>query len=245
MKKLLLASISLLFVAGVSAQNYTVTSPVDGLITNGSTMVYTVDQATAIESHDFVVVNTSSSAKTIKVRKTVIVQGDAGRTFYFCTDLNCYPPFVVLSNNVPMTAQGQFGLITDFTPNAATGSSTVRYTVFDVNNPSDSIYFFLQYDVSPTSVNNLANVKASVSAPMPNPASSTFTVNFNLGSSFGKGEAKMVVYNMLGAVVMNETITDIEGNVRMDVSTLENGVYFTSLEVAGKQVSTKRLVVTH
>jgi hypothetical protein len=55
----------------------------------------------------------------------------------------------------------------------------------------------------------------------------------------------MVVYNMLGAVVKTENITDASGAVRMDVSTLENGVYFTSLEVAGKQVSTKRLVVTH
>jgi len=245
MKKLLLASISVMLVAGVSAQSFSVNSTVSGSVANGSTIVYTVDQATSIETHDFEVLNTTSSAKTVKVRKTVIVQGDAGRTFYFCTDQNCYPPSVVLSGNVPMTALGQFALITDFTPNNATGSSTVRYTVFDVNNPSDSVFFFLQYDVSPTGINNLSSVKASVGSPMPNPASTVFTMNYNLGNSFGKGEAKMVVYNMLGAVVMTETITDIEGNVRMDVSTLENGVYFTSLEVSGKQVSTKRIVVAH
>jgi hypothetical protein len=50
---------------------------------------------------------------------------------------------------------------------------------------------------------------------------------------------------MLGAVVRTEAVSEIQGTVKMDVSTLENGVYFTSMEVDGKQVATKRLVVSH
>lgn len=245
MKKLLLASVTFAFAAGVSAQSYTVNSPEFGPISNGSTIVVTVDQTTSIETHDFEVTNGGSMSLTTKVRKTPISQADPGCTFYFCTDQNCYPPTTVLSNQFTMAAASAFNLITDFTPNNALGMSVVRYTIFNTANPSDSTYFFIQYNVSPTGVNNLAAVKASIGSPMPNPASSTFTMNYNLGNSFGKGEAKMVVYNMLGAVVKTENITDASGAVRMDVSTLENGVYFTSLEVAGKQVSTKRLVVTH
>ncbi len=246
MKKLLLSGATLLAVAGLSAQSsFSVVDANLAAVANGSTIVYYVDQATSLETHDFDVLNNTSNALTAKVRKSVQSQASGGSLFYFCTDQLCYTPTTVLSSNVNMTANGQFLLITDFTPDNTVGISTVRYSVFNTANPSDSVFFFIEYHVSPTGVNNLSQVKASVGQPMPNPASSTFTMNYNLGSSFGKGEAKMVIYNMLGAVVLTENIMDAEGNVRMDISSVENGVYFTSLEVDGKQLSTKRLVVTH
>jgi hypothetical protein len=245
MKKLLLSSVFGFAALGVSAQSFNIVDANSQNVTNGSTLTYYVDQATALETHDFEVHNTSSNAVTAKVRKAIQSQADPGCTFYFCTDQNCYTPNTVLSGNVNMTAGGSFQLITDFTPNNATGTSLVRYSVFNTSNPSDSVFFFIQYVVSPNSVNTLSMVKASIGTPNPNPASSVFSLNYNLGSSFGKGEAKLVIYNMLGAVVRTETVTDIEGTIKMDVSTLENGVYFTSMEVGGKQVATKRLVVTH
>lgn len=244
MKKLLLASVSVLFVAGASAQSLSISGAIEGPIANGSTITYNVDQATALETHDFVVNNTTNNALTVKVRKAVQTM-QAGQTFYFCTDQNCYAPNTNLSGNVPMTAGGQFQLITDFTPNNATGTSTVRYSAFNTANPSDSVYFFIQYVVAPTGIQGHSLVKASMSSPMPNPANGSFNLNYNLGSSFGQGTAKMVIYNMLGDIVKTETLSDAEGTCRMDVSTLESGVYFTSLEVDGKQISTKRLVVTH
>lgn len=246
MKKLLLASVSTLMFAGLSAQSsFTIMDANQNPVANGSTLIYFVDQATGIETHDYVVTNTNPNAVTAKVRKAIQSQ-QSGQTFYFCTDLNCYAPTTNLSGNVSMTGSGgDFDLITDFTPNATTGISVVRYSVFNVNVASDSAYFFIEYHVSPTGIANHSMVKANIGTPNPNPASSAFNLSYNLGSSFGKGEAKMVVYNMLGAMVISETLVDAEGNVRMDVSTLEAGVYFTSLEVDGKQVATKRLVVTH
>ncbi|HTF03099.1 MAG TPA: hypothetical protein VK826_03705, partial [Bacteroidia bacterium] len=204
MKKLVLASVATLFVAGLSAQSLSITSTTLGGITNGQTITYSVDQATSLETHDFEVHNTNPNTITVKVRKAIQTQS-AGQTFYFCTDQNCYTPSTVLSGNVSMTSGGQFNLIADFTPNNTTGTSLVRYSIFNTANPSDSVFFFIQYDVTPTGIANHALVKASIGAPMPNPASSTFTMNYNLGSSFGKGEAKMVIYNMLGAVVKTES----------------------------------------
>lgn len=245
MKKLVLASVAALFTAGLSAQSFSITHATQGTITSGSTLVYYVDQATALETHDFDVHNTSGANVTAKVRKTVQSQASANSLFYFCTDQMCYAPTTVLSQNVSMNSGGMFLLVTDFTPDNTTGTSVVRYSVFNVNNPSDSVYFFIEYHVSPTGIGAHQNVKASISSPMPNPANAVFNMNYNLGSSFGQGEAKLVIYNMLGAAVKTETLTDAEGNVRMDVSTLEAGVYFTSLELNGKQLSTKRLVITH
>lgn len=244
MKKLVLASVSLLFAAGLSAQSFSISSTA-GNVTNGSTIVYFVDQATSLETHDFDVHNISGSNITAKVRKSVQSFASAGSLFYFCTDQLCYAPSTVLSSNVNINAGGQFLLVTDFTPDNTTGTSIVRYSVFNTANPSDSMYFFIEYHVSPTGIAGHQNVKASIGSPMPNPAASVFNMNYNLGSSFGTGTAKMVIYNMLGEAVKTETLVDAEGTFRMDVSILDNGVYFTSLEVDGKQLSTKRLVVSH
>lgn len=245
MKKLLLASLPMLFAAGLSAQSsFTIQDANLATVANGSTIVYYVDQATSIETHDFEVTNNNPNAVTAKVRKIIMTQ-QSGQTFYFCTDQNCYTPTTTLSGNVSMNPSSTFQLITDFTPNNMTGVSTVRYSVFNTSNPSDSAFFFIEYHVSPTGINSHSMVKANIGSPMPNPASSVFNMTYNVGSSFGKGEAKIVVYNMLGAVVRTETLDAAEGTFRMDVSTLDNGVYFTSLEVDGKQLSTKRLVVTH
>lgn len=244
MKKLVLASISVLFTAALSAQSFSI-SNTSGNVTNGSTIVFYVDQATSLETHDFDVHNTSGNNIVAKVRKSVQSQASASSLFYFCTDQLCYAPNTTVSSNVTMNAGGQFLLVTDFTPDNTPGISIVRYSVFNTANTSDSMYFFVEYHVSPTGIATHQNVKASIGAPMPNPAASVFNMNYNLGSSFGTGTAKMVIYNMLGDVVKTETLADAEGTFRMDVSTLDNGVYFTSLEVDGKQLSTKRLVVSH
>jgi hypothetical protein len=245
MKKLLLASVSMLFAAGLSAQSFSVTHATQGNIVSGSTIVYNVDQATSLETHDFDVHNTSGSNVTCKVRKTVQQFASAGSLFYFCTDQLCYAPSTVLSGNVAVSAGGQFLLVTDFTPDNTTGISIVRYSVFNIANPSDSVFFFIEYHVAPTGIGSYSQVKANIGSPMPNPAAAVFNMNYNLGASYGQGVAKMVMYNMLGEAVRTETLVDAEGTFRMDVSVLDNGVYFTSLEVDGKQLSTKRLVVSH
>lgn len=246
MKKLVLASLSVLFAAGLSAQtSFSITSATEGGVASGSTIVFYVDQATSLETHDFDIHNTTGANITCKVRKAVQSQASANSLFYFCTDQLCYAPSTNLSSNVTLNSGGQFLLVTDFTPDNTNGVSVVRYSVFNTANPSDSVYFFVEYHVTPTGIATHSNVKASIGAPMPNPASAVFNMSYNLGSSYGQGKAKMVVYNMLGAVVKTETIEEQEGTFRMDVSTLENGVYFTALEVDGKQLSTKRLVVSH
>lgn len=244
MKKLVLASIPVMFAATLGAQSFSIVDHEMSPVANGSTIVYFVDAATALETHDFEVINTSANSVTSKVRKQILAS-QAGQTFYFCTDQNCYTPNTVLSVNVTETPGGSFALITDFTPQAQNGVSKVRYSVFNTANPSDSVYFDIEYHVSPTGVAAHSMVKANIGSPMPNPAASVFNMNYNLGSSYGSGVAKMVIYNMLGEAVRTETLVEAEGTFRMDVSTLGNGVYFTALEVDGKQLSTKRLVVSH
>lgn len=241
MKKTLLALAFAGFSVAAFAQNYTV---IDATSTDviGTTQYYYVPNGTT-DTRIYTVNNVSNSTKSLKVRKTILLLNDAGSSAYFCTGTNCYSPTDVLSYTVTTPAGGNFNLTTDYY-SSVSGVSQVRYTVFDINNTADSSTFIINYDNSPAGINANVAVKASVSSPMPNPASSVFNMNYKLGSENPNG-AKLVIYNMLGANVMQADITSAEGTVRMDVSSLEQGVYFCSLVADGKTVATRRLVVSH
>ncbi|HET6993115.1 MAG TPA: T9SS type A sorting domain-containing protein, partial [Bacteroidia bacterium] len=137
-------------------------------------------------------------------------------------------------------------LTTDFNPNNVAGVTTVRYTVINQANMNDTAWFMITYNVScsPAGIVSHINEKPSVSNPAPNPASSVFAINYKLGSANPQG-AKMVIYNMLGDRVMETSVEEIEGTVKMDISSLDQGVYFCSLESDGKTLATRRLVVAH
>jgi hypothetical protein len=170
---------------------------------------------------------------------------DVAAQSLFCTGLNCYSPNQSLSLSEIVSSQGTFDLKAQYNTAMMPGLSRVRYTIFDVNNTSDSLYFYLDYNVTngPASVQNTPIVKPSFSNPMPNPASGAFSINYKMGTT-AMVDTKLVVYNMLGASVLETTISDAEGTIRMDAGILADGVYFCTLINNGRQVLTKRLMVT-
>lgn len=246
MKKQLLVAAFAAITSVVAAQSsFTINDNNLGVM-NGGTYNFWVS-ASVTDSRIYSVANVSASNQNVKVRKSVLQINDAGSTTWFCTDQNCYAPSTQLSNATTMGASGgAFDLTIDFNPNGVvgTGVTQVRYSIINQSNPADSAWFVIVYNISnsPTGVAANVNVKPTVSNPMPNPASTVFTMNYKLGSATN---AKLVVYNMLGAVVIENPVTDAEGAVRMDVSTLEQGVYFCTLESDGKALATRRLVVSH
>ncbi|GAB4134269.1 MAG: hypothetical protein Fur0041_07350 [Bacteroidia bacterium] len=251
MKKQLLSLIAGISVLAAGAQNFQIISNATGQVINGQTLTYWVPVTDAqsnsyTETHDFEVVNAAGATVTAKVRKVNLQMHDAAGTTWFCTDQNCYAPTTVLSANVNMPSQGQFALLTDFNTAAVagTGVTRVRYTIFNTQNPNDSAYFEIVYNLAVGVGMKDLNVKASVSNPMPNPASSSFTMNVKMGST-PMNDSKLVIYNMLGSVVKEVPVLETEGSVTVDVALLDAGVYFCSLESNGKQLATKRLVVSH
>lgn len=247
MKKLILSlSVLGLFATVANAQmNVTITDSIGTTTVTGQTLNYTVP-STSVDTKYWHINNLGSSVLNVKVKKTIMVLNDAGATVYFCTDANCYSPAQTMSLNVALAANtGTSLLTTDFNPNGVQGTTTVRYTIINQANTSDTAYFVINYTINnPAGINTPTLVKASVSNPSPNPASSFVNMNYKMGS-YSVENTKLVVYNMLGVRVMETRIDEIEGTVRMDVSNLDQGIYFCSLESDGKTLSTKRLVVTH
>jgi hypothetical protein len=244
MKKLLLTiAVAVSSSFALSAQaNYTITDSLGNDLV-GTTVSYNV-ASSQLDSRGFTVTNMNSTQVNIKVQKTIIVLNDPGSTVYFCTGSNCYSPSQTLSLTVPMTAAGTMALTCDHFPNNMTGVTQVRYTVINQANANDTASFTINYTSVPTGIATHTAVKPSISNPSPNPASSMFSINYKMGTSNPAG-AKMVVYNMLGDRVMETIVEETEGVVKMDVSSLEQGIYFCSLESDGKTFATRRLVVTH
>jgi len=246
MKKQLLTLALFAVSAIASAQSsFTITDSNSDDVT-GQTVNYWIP-ASASDSRIFTVTNISESNLVIKVRKTILQYNDPGATAWFCTDQNCYAPTAVLSGPVTMAMNGgHFDLSVDFNPNNVPGVAQVRYSIIDQANPADSATLVIVYNISsgPAGIATVSQEKASISNPAPNPASSVFAMDYKLGSAYN-GNAKLIVYNMLGDKVSEEIISAPEGVVKMDVSALDNGVYFCSLEADGKALATHRLVVSH
>ncbi|MCX6310376.1 MAG: T9SS type A sorting domain-containing protein [Bacteroidetes bacterium] len=246
MKKLLLALSLFGLFGSVSAQMNIVITDSSGAVVTGSTVNYTIP-CNLLDTRIWHITNAGGNQITIKVKKTILTLNDPGATVYFCTDINCYSPSQTLSLAVAVAGSGGSELLTtDHFPNNIAGVTLVRYTVINQANLSDSAYFLINYTsvCSPGGINSPSIVKPTVSNPAPNPASSYFTVNYKLGSTNPAG-AKMVIYNMLGDRVMETIVEENEGTIKMDVSNLEQGIYFCNLESEGRMLSTRRLVVTH
>ena len=245
MKKLLL-SLSLVGLFGsLSAQMNIVITDSSGTVVTGTTVNYTIP-CNLLDTRTWHITNAGGNQINIKVKKTILTLNDPGATVYFCTDINCYSPSQTLSLTVAVAGSGGTELLTtDHYPNGVAGITLVRYTVINQANLNDTAYFLINYtSVCPGGINAPAIVKPTVSNPAPNPASTFFSINYKLGSANPVG-AKMVIYNMLGDRVMETIVEENEGTIKMDVSSLEQGIYFCNLESDGRMLSTRRLVVTH
>lgn len=77
----------------------------------------------------------------------------------------------------------------------------------------------------------------------PNPAGSIAFIDYNIASN--TKDAKIVIYNILGAVSKEVELTKDEGRIEINTSNLNPGVYFYSLQIDGVKESTKRLVIKY
>lgn len=203
-------------------------------------------------SMDFEIHNHYSTDVTVKVKR-YLVSYTSGHDIYYCFGANCYsadasPVFnpvqssLVTANGMLPNGQGTFGLKADFEDLGVVGTSKVMYVLYDVNNVNDSIALEITYNVSAVGLSKLDSKNFTVSNPMPNPASSAVTLKYEFNSIPKSSSIK--VYNMVGLMVKEIKVEGTEGKAQFDVSGLSDGVYFYSLVVNNKAVSTKRLIVS-
>jgi hypothetical protein len=117
--------------------------------------------------------------------------------------------------------------------NAASGSTVTA-------GPQVLNYYIINIS-SPTGLVDLGNDKMSLSQNIPNPFSSFTDIKFYVE---GEDNATVTVYNALGSIVSQQTITTLvgENKVTINASNLSNGTYIYSLKYKGA-ISTKRMMI--
>jgi hypothetical protein len=229
MKKIYLI-LSLLFVGSylVQAQSFSVSN----VYVSGNPLFLLEGHAT--------ITNNSTAAKDVLVERTVnnLISGHVS---YFCW-FECYGSSVSLSPDIiTIPAGGNTSIFKAYVEtNSLPGISMNTYCFFDQANTSDSVCVEYLFDGT-TGIADIPAGKNFISKPFPNPASTStsFYVNYTRDSK----NPRIKLFNMLGAEVKDVTVSENKSAIKINVSDLKSGIYFYSLYVNGKSVTTGKMMV--
>ena len=239
MKKTLLAIFAAFSISGAIAQTTTLQ------IQNAPTTVYGGYTQQLPLAVTFPVVNTGTQPLDVKVARKVISEV-MGSENNFCWGPTCYPPFTSVSIDQVIINAGasNTSFIGDYIPNGMSGVTTVRYSFFTPNN-TDSVHVTVRYDATAAVMGTRKDLNnfTSISAPKPNPANELTKIDFNLPANSKNN--KLRIFNAIGGLVKEVALTQKEGTAIITTSNLANGVYFYTLQVDGRSVETKKLIVRH
>ncbi len=193
-----------------------------------------------IVSHIFVR-NTTSALIDVIVRK-VEISLVSGSMNTFCWGL-CFPPDVYVSPAFPVNAQttDSVNFSGDYNPLGFAGTSLIRYVFFNQSNPDDSVCVNINYEALPVGINN-QTAKNILSGAYPNPASNM--VNFDYFLDI-ENAGSVIIRNLLGSVVKKSALTNAEGKLSVFTGDFPEGIYFYSLDMDGKTMITRKLIIRH
>lgn len=211
--------------------------------------------AATITNNTFDVENISASTHTYNIKRYDLhlwrVNAVDTTAAQFCFASQCYGPDVTLglfpltltTSANTATLGAYYSLDCDLAESTRIGYSLVKYTLFNVNQPSDSLQFTMRYNVNLINVGikeqNLSSQELQIS---PNPAKDMAKLTFVSANAVA---AQVTIYNAIGQKVFTQVVnTNIGSNtVPVNVSELPAGVYHVSID-ADHSVITKKLIVT-
>lgn len=202
----------------VQSQSFSMSDTNGIIINNGDTLFVSGSVTDQTLMANIRIVNNSSSAKTVKVRKTElsVVPGSANA---FSWALLQYAPSVVVSqgNEIGSTVTDSSFVSFHF-PNELTGISFIQYTFFDANNPVDSVWAVVEYNV--LQVSGIAGINSSVISAFPNPINGVTTI---LSSTADVAMIPFYIRNSFGVVVYTAMLE--KGKSSFDASGFPAGYY--------------------
>lgn len=228
-----------LFISAQSIQLIKNGSP----ITSGSTQLVLGDTTVTPLVFHIDVKNIASSTKRIMVKKyDVTLLGMAES--YFCW-AQCYPNFVYTSLEAIGLTPGQTtsNFSGDLDHYLALGTHRVCYTFYDSLNVNDSASVCVDFRVTGVGINDINAVNVQLSNAFPNPAKNA--TSFRYVMSDYKSGSYAAVYNMVGSIIATIPVMSKEGLLQIPVSELQNGLYFFTIVVDGKNTSTRKFTVNH
>lgn len=230
-----------LYSTSVFAQSITLSNN-SGPLANDTMLVVGFD--TTSTSHDFndIIVNNTTAHPISVMLKKVYIQIVPGVINGMCWGGLCTPGFEIGPGDIPASGSStEFHY--DYNPAGQTGISIIRYVFWIDGTPSDSVSLRIKYK-HPENVGIKEWYENYLFAnAYPNPANNLTAINYNFSSDITK--AFVVVYDLLGKEVKSLPLSNNQGKIAINTSDLNNGIYFYSLVLNGKNVSTRKLIVNH
>ncbi|OFY84629.1 MAG: hypothetical protein A3F72_01340 [Bacteroidetes bacterium RIFCSPLOWO2_12_FULL_35_15] len=223
---------------------------------NGATEItattFTVTiSANVLQANDIDIHNITGSSVNFKIRRTILSPPmDSTCAVYFCAGSSCYAPSALTVFNEPGSGTslagmtnltGAQGLIAHFDVGAACCETYIKYQVYNTNLAGDTATVTIHYTCA-SGVDDIEKAKGTISNAYPNPANSIVAINYEVNNLSYNG--KIVIYDMLGKQVKEFIITDKQGVAKINVTDLNDGIYFYSFLMDGKAIATRKLVVS-
>jgi hypothetical protein len=245
MKKILLiAIVNFFIITSNSAQKFSISND-SVTFNNGDTIYVNVDaSAYVIKDTELDVTNDTLIALSIKVKRYAIsIVTEASESF--CFSGSCY--FADSSDAETINPLSDTVFSTHFySDTSSRGISIVAYTFFENNNRNDSVMVIFKYSGLHVGIKeHVITNRVQTSKIYPNPANQYTNIKYSLSDDISS--ARLVVYNLLGSVV-KEYIINVNssiGELSINTSDLENGMYYYSFIADDKIYLTKKLVVAH
>lgn len=181
--------------------------------------------------------------------KRLAVQEVAGATSQFCWGTLCSPfgTGFSLSTEIVTLAPGAYSssFYAHYRHNENVGQSILKYCWFDNNNPMNEFCYDVNYCVDVVAC--VVNVEeqamfGQIGQISPNPLSSTGNISYSFLAVPNSG--KLSIYNVVGSLVKQVSLTKKNGTVIINAADFESGIYFCNIENNGKIFETKRLVIS-
>ncbi len=202
---------------------------------------------TTTRTDQFLLYNSDAVGHRYKVVRTIFYK-DASDSTSFCFGGFCYSCHTGVSNASDSIGPGDTshfaggGFEATFNAGPANVTRYVHYNFFNIASgaSSDTTGFTIQYNYSlgitdPTATGAISNV-------FPNPASNIVNIKYDIAATSQK--AKISFYDMLGKEIKEVTLNDKQGNVKLNTSDFDAGIYFYSFIVDDKIITTKKLIIT-
>ena len=193
---------------------------------------------------DLHIINTTSNDINVVCDMTDDPNGVGSN--YLCWG-SCFMPGVLTAKNpVKAGEEGVFNghcMFVDSDWNLLPTGTEIHmvYTFYDERNPEEKYTFNVNYKYSLESVNDFNSVEVFSNA-YPNPASNTVSFDYNM--PFDVNSASVAIYNMMGQEVVRQNLNLGGSRADINISDLNEGVYFYSLIVNNETVKTNKFVVS-
>ena len=186
---------------------------------------------------------TKKPVEVIFYRKSIDI--NSGQEGYFCVGKTCYSPETQAATETKELRPGEVfdGFKSILNSGLGKSVSTITYCFQNAADPSDEVCHTLTYHVSSLSSNDVLfyDNSISVSNIYPNPIDEIAIFDYSIKDS--KVKAKIILHNVLGGIVEEHPLSELESKLKVYTKSFSPGVYFYTLNVDNQNIITKKFVI--